>query len=234
MLTHNVSPLTRYMLIHRSDQKFTFDGNFALWNNNILHLSLYSLNALNQNNGDRSLTNKFHLRVHHENNKIFSLGVENWDVLSSKTPDVLSTWGIYGLDVNGWRPFVGANVAYRLSSNKFVYHNYLFGLKQKSFSTYAKAEVKREEEKLDLSLTFDSKVNSDIKVSADLKYSKAKDKELKKDIYTTNVTLVGEYRLDNATFLKGKISTDNSLILSITRNFRQLLNFCFVTQVMIN
>ena len=231
MLTHTVSPLTKYMLIHKSDQKFTLDGNFGLWKNDNTLLSLYVLSILNQSSEKRSLSNKLHVRVHHEDNKVLSVGVEDWDVLSNYSPDVLSAWGIYGLEVNGWRPFVGANVAYRLSSKNLSYHKYLFGLKQKSFSTYAKAEVDKANNKLDLSLTYDSKVNNDLKLTADLKYIKDSSKEVATT--TTDVTLVGEYRLDNLTFVKAKLSTDRSLVLSITRNFRQLLNFCFVTHVLI-
>jgi hypothetical protein len=229
MLTHTYSPLGRYLLTHKSDQSLTLDGNFHLWAQDLLSLSLYANSVLKQDK--KQWNNKLHLRFHHDDNKVVSVGVEDWDVLSQQAPQTLSAWGICGFKVDQWRPFVGISGGFGLQSKKISYHKYLAGLKQKDWSLYAAFNSKRvtkdgkDSWANDCSFIADQKVNKDIKVSADIKCTCD-------DTCKPVVALVGEYRLDNDTFFKAKASnSDNSLTLSLTKNYRQLINFCFVTKV---
>jgi hypothetical protein len=221
-LTHTINSQNKYMIMHKQSN-ITLDGNFGLWSNKNLWVSLYVNSFLTQNLLKRRLDNKVQLRFHHDSDKILSVGIENYDPLSSSSPDVLSAWGVWGFESKGWKPFVGANVAYSISRKKLNYHKYLLGLKQKDWTTYFQAAVEGYDNKTFTVIT-DGKVNSDLKVSGDWRLCG-------KDAQTT---IAGEYRLDGSTFVKAKVSTDQSLVISLNRNFRQLLNLGFTTKFKLN
>jgi hypothetical protein len=224
MLTHTYSPWTKYLVSHKSDQSISLDGNFSLWSQDKTWLSLYANSNLQHEKN--KWANKLHLRVHHDDNKIVSLGVEDWDVLSNNGPETLSAWGIFGFKVEQWRPFVGVGAGLSTQSKKIVYHKYLVGLKQKDWSLYAQlhAQMVKDAWKQEAGVIFDHRINKDIKVSADIKADV-------NDIKAAKLILVGEYRLDGDTFVKARVSNDQSVTLSLTKNYRQLINFSFLTKV---
>ena len=238
-LTHLLSPWTRYSIMHGSDQSCSLEGNFGLWAQDNIWLSLYANTMLIQRPEIKSLNNKLHLRFHHEDNKIVSIGVQDWDVLLGNSPQVLSAWGLYGMNINGWRPYIGINAAVSLLDKKVDEHTYLIGINQIDWSASIKGGQTRIPAKLEnmrtipdhnvmnINVTYDARINNDLKLTADYNYST----HVKDIALPHKVQLVGEYRLDNSTFIKAKVSSDQSFIISITRNFRQLLNFCFVSKV---
>jgi hypothetical protein len=225
MITHTYSPWTKYLVSHKSDQTLSVDGNFGLWSQDKVLLSLYvNSNLIHEK---KKWNNKIQLRTHHDDNKILSVGVENWDVCSKSGPETLSAWGVWGFKVEQWRPFVGIGAGFGLNAKKINYHKYLVGLKQKDWSVYAQLHAQRGEKDIweqNAHIIYDHRVNKDVKVSADLKTNV-------KDLNTAKLVLVGEYRLDGETFLKARVSNDQTLTLSLTKNYRQLINFSFLTKV---
>jgi hypothetical protein len=231
MLTHTYSPWTKYLVSHKSDQSLSLDGNFNLWSQDKVRLSLYVNSNLQQ--VDRKWNNKIQLRTHHDDNKIISIGIEDWDVQSSnKAPEVLSAWGIWGFTADQWRPFIGVGAGLGLQSKSIAYHKYLVGLKQKDWSVYTQLHAQRQHKdgkdswEQNASIIYDHRINKDLKVSADIKADI-------NDLNKAKFVLVSEYRLDADSFLKARVSNDQTLTLSLTKNFRQLINFCFLTKVSI-
>jgi hypothetical protein len=228
MLTHTHSPWTRYLITHKSDQSLTLDGNFNIWRKDNVYVSLYANSVLKQET--KQMKNKLHLRLHHEDNKIVSVGVEDWNCCPKSAPETISAWGIWGFKVDQWRPFVGIHGGYGLNSKKLAYHKYLLGLKQRDWSLYTQVESKRVFKDLkdswsnEVSVLFDQRVNKDLKVSADLKANV-------ENMSQAQVVLVGEYKLDGETALKARVANDSSLTLSLTKSYRQLLNLCLVTKI---
>jgi hypothetical protein len=195
-------------------------------------VSLYVNSSLQHDK--KKWNNKIHLRTHHDDNKIVSVGFEDWDALSKKAPETLSAWGICGFKADEFRPFVGVGAGWGLQANNLSYHKYLVGLKQKDWTLCAELNVQRQDAKdvkdgkvhwgQTVSVIYDHRLNKEVKVSADLKADI-------NDLNSAKVVLVGEYVLDSSTFLKARVSNDQSLTLSLTKNFRQLINFCFLTKV---
>jgi hypothetical protein len=226
-LTHTVNSENKYMIMHKPSN-ITLDGNFGLWRNKNVWVSLYVNSVLTQNSEKSSLNNKLHVRFHHEDDKIFSVGIEKYDPLNNCSPDVISSWGIWGCEKNGWKPFVGANVAWSVSGKKLNYHKYLLGLKQKDWTTYVQAHLEGCSKKT-FSVITDGKINKDLKVSGDWKLNHSKDNE-GKVCQKIDATIAGEYRLDASTFVKAKVSTDRTMSVSLNRNFRQLMTLGFTTK----
>lgn len=227
------------MLTHKSNQSLLLDGNFGLYQQNDIFLSLYVNSKLDQSETKRDFTNKLHLRVHHQDDKIFSIGVEGWNPLKSTAPNVISASALIGKQVEGWRPYVGVSTAFKISSSSLSFHRYLIGLKQRQYTAYLEfnvdskvRDVKNEKTGIitkedywgkAVNVVCDWRVNPDLKVAKDLKWNV--------DTGALAYGCVAEYRLDADTFVKGKFSSDNSVTLSLTHNYRGLLNFGVVTRV---
>jgi hypothetical protein len=218
------------MVSHKSDQSLSLDGNFNLWSQDKTWLSLYVNSNLQQDK--RKWNNKIQLRTHHDDNKIVSIGIEDWDIHSGKAPEILSAWGIWGFKADQWRPFVGVGAGLGLQSKNIAFHKYLVGLKQKDWTLYAQLHAERQSKEgkdswaQNASVIYDHRINKDLKVSADLKADV-------NNIQAAKVAFVGEYRLDGDTILKARVANDQTCTLSLTKNFRQLINFCFLTKVTI-
>jgi hypothetical protein len=227
MLTHTYSPWTKYLISHKSDQSISLDGNFGLWAEDKSNLSLYANSTL-QNDKNR-WNNKLQLRFQHEDDKAVSIGVEDWDILSKDCcPEIISAWGIWGFKTDEWRPFVGVGAGLNTQTKAIAYHKYLVGLKQMDWSLYVQLHALKAwgTWKQEASIIFDHRINKDIKVSADIKADV-------KGVDRAQLVLVGEYRVDVDTFIKARVSLDQSLTFSFTKNYRKLINFCFITKVIL-
>jgi hypothetical protein len=236
-VTHRLSSFSSYKLTHKDNGQVTLDGNFKVYGKDNYWLSLYTYAKLDQNETKRALPTKLHLRFHHENNKIIGLGVEEWDVINRSSPDVLSAYGLLGGDIqNGWRGFGGVQAAYKISNSNIIYHKYLLGIKNKitqgqfEFSsnrvTPKRGETKEEDKwSNNINLIVDHKYSDKLKLSKDLKFNL--------DDSKVDVQIGGEYKIDNGTFLKAKVANDQSLSLSLTHNYRGLINFGFAARVIL-
>jgi hypothetical protein len=235
-LTYKVSSLTSFKITNKSNSSLNLEGNFKLHSQNNQWLSLFVNSTLNQSDKGMTLPSKFHLRYHHENNKIFALGFEDWDFVNKTSPDLLTGYGLYGRDLeNGWRAFGGLNLGFSLNKSHVTFQKYLLGFKNKTFTGHLETAVnrlaKKDETKTDqpnwnteLNLMLDHKYNDNLKISEDLKYNI--------DTNKVSVQLGGEYRLDSSTVIKGKINQDFSKSFGIMHNFRNLLNIGFAVKVM--
>ncbi len=211
----------------------TLDGNFGLYSQDQLRLSLYANVKLEQDEKKRELPSKLHLRAQHEDNKIFSVGVEGFDPVFGKcpAPQVVSAWGLYGLPLtNGYKAFGGAFLGLHLGSRSLQFQRFLLGVKHNNLTGHLEFAVNRVVDKDGAAsnersaiVRFDSTATNELKVGGDVSYnfnSKAVDAKL-----------YGEYAIDSATFVKAKVQNDNSLTVGLTHNYKQLINFGFISKV---
>jgi hypothetical protein len=225
------------MLIHKPN-KVTLDGNFKLWSKDDVMLSLYANSALEQNIKDRNLPSKLHLRVHHQDNKIFGLGVEGIDPLNIQTASpTLSAWGLYGAKLpHDLKAFGGAYVGFVPQSKHLSFHRYLLGLKHALGTAHLEFSVDRiltettsegkvlqtVENQSNVSVKFDGKANNDLKVGGDVSYD---------FLNSLQAKLYGEYSLDSSTFVKAKVDTENTLSVSLTHNYKGIGLLGFTSKV---
>jgi len=217
------------------------DGNFQIYHKDDLYLSLFSKNQYTQKDAVRSSDNRIQLRVHHSNNKIFSIGVEKWNTFESSHPDLLSLWGVCGhLLADGTQVMGGVGAGYSLGSKSLAYHKYLLGWKHKKCSGYletsfshetvteehAETKVKTTKDVLKkrVNLFSDSNINDKIKVSGELKIDLDNPKQ-------PEATFASEYKIDDSTTLKKKISTDRSFTTGITHNYKNFVLFNITCRV---
>lgn len=226
------------MITHKP-QNVTLDGNFSLWKKDNVHLSLYTNVKLEQNEKKRELPSKVHLRVHHDDNKIFGFGFESFDPLRGcPVPNVFSAWGLAGGKLqNNFKSFGGFYTGYQLSSKAFLFQKFLFGLKHKDVTGYFEFSFDRVTKKIkntegveidtvsqEKSLNFRVNGNccKDVKLGGDLAYNL--------DTEKIETKLFGEYAIDKNTFVKAKVQNDNSLTVGLTHNYRGLVNFGFTSR----
>lgn len=222
------------MISHRAD-KLTFDGNFELWRNEDVYVSLYSTLNITQTESVRDLPSKLHVRVHHKNDAIVSLGVEDYDITKSGAPDVLSALALYGGDVtNEVRAFGGIYSGFKLSTSTLLFHKYLLGIKHKDVTGYLELAAGDVEMKLidkitkhvtfkkewqnDMTLRLMGTPSSTFRVGGDLAYNFQST--------ALNTRLYAHYDIDKDTFFKARWThKDETLTLSLNHNFRGLITF---------
>ncbi len=166
-----------------------------------------------------------------------SFGIDDWDALSGNGPNIFKAWAIYGMFVNGWRPFIGANVAYNANTSRLHYHKYLIGVKQADWSMIVHTDFNKKHiaipctsdnsYKNETTIICDGRVDKDVRLCSELKCDK--NPIMKEPDVRFNIG--GEFRIDSSTILKAKFSSDQSLTFSLTRNYRQLIDLCFTTRV---
>lgn len=239
-ITHKISPFSDYQVSHKSNGQCALEGNFKIHDQPNWLIVLHTNQTLNQSQTKRELPSKFLIRVHHVDNKIFSVGFEDWDMLSGRNPDILSVSGVFGQPINNdYRGVFGIYTGFKLSSQNILFHKYLLGIKHKNFSAYIEAGMTTVQEKSvhsesklttieektrkHVNLLVDGRLNDNLKLSSDLKVAI--------DSGIVDSRLAGEYRIDNETVFKMKLQNDNSIGASITHNFRKLITLGFAARV---
>jgi len=107
-----------------------FFSNTKIYTNNDFVFSFYA-----------QLINKFHLRFHKDNNKIFSIGIENLGITRSKEEQQksnhnISLYGLYGFKLNeDYKLITGVHLGHN-KEHPLLYHKYLLGLKSKTFTGF--------------------------------------------------------------------------------------------------
>lgn len=239
-MTHNVSKNSSYKVIHKPE-RLTLDGNFNLFNKDNLSVSLFTNANLTQNDKSRELPAKLSLRFHHEDNKIFGFGVEDFDPIfgACPSPKIVTAFGLFGTPkIEGFRFFGGPNFGFGVASRSLQYQRYLVGVKGDKLTAYLELNVNRnvttsvdKDQKtvetvthpLELSVRFDSDPVKDVKVGGDLVYNL--------ESHKVDAKIFGQYSIDNSTFVKAKVQTDNSFTLALVHNYRGLVNFGFNSRV---
>jgi hypothetical protein len=183
------------------------------------------------------MMHKLGIRLQNEDNMLVSLGVEDWDSFSGNSPHIFTGSTIYGMIVNGWKPFFGVNIGYNSNTSKLQFHKYLIGLKQLDWSLMIHTDFNRKHisipstsdntYKYETTVICDGRVDKDVKLSSELTIDK--NPLMKEPDVRFNIG--GEFRIDSLTLLKAKVSSDQSMILSLTRNFRQLIDLSLTTRV---
>jgi hypothetical protein len=218
-----------------------FDGNFSVWQQDLRNLTLFtSLTYDNKNKGKEnakeSLNSRFALRYNHNNNQIFTLGLDKFDYMKGSPSTVLVNY-VHGGEVRpGARVYGGYQLGFNFSSKSVALHNFLLGFKDKNFSAFAEAILNKKESEFEksYSLRANSKVNDNLNFLAKITYGpkKVKDENNKEiTVQAVDAELVGDYNLGDGTKLKGRISNDNSLTLGLLHNYNKLVNFGFVSKV---
>lgn len=228
------------MITHKPDS-LTFDGNFEVHRKDDLYVSLYSELKAEQSEVKRKLPLKLQVRVHHKNDKIISVGVEQWDYTKSATPDVFSASGLFGGEVaKGYKAFGGAYSAFRLSSRSLLFHKYLLGLKHANLTGYAELSfgetevsnknketgvvTKKMEWQKAVTLRMNGKPYRNMKSGGDLAYNF--------DSHELNSRVWGQYDLDKETNVRARYShKDQTVTASLNHNFRGLINLGVVGKV---
>jgi len=235
-INHNVSPNSSCMYINRPTSHI-LDGNFSLHRQNDLHVTLYTNMNLVQNEKKRSVNSKYSVRIHHQDNKIFGFGVEDYDPVFNMTaaPRNLTAFGLFGRNLDGMRVFCGPQVAYNLASRAFAYNKFLIGVKNKVHTGYlevlsnrvVKTENSQEVVSRDnsVALRYDANLSNG-KVGADVTYRCGPQ--------TVDAKLFGSYVTDNGTTVRGRIASDRSVNMSIVHNFRGMMNLGFISRFQLN
>lgn len=239
-ITHNLSPVSSYMVTHKPDS-VTLDGNFKLYQQDKILLTLYANSKLEQNENKRELPTKMQLRFHHEDNKIISFGFEQLDPFKSASPKVLSTWGLFGGNLpNKFRFYAGAHTGFHLHNKTLLFHKYLVALKHRDVNgslEFGIAQVPHKTKNAEgvevdtftnhRAIAF--KVNGlpvdKVKVGGDLHFNF--------DTKKLSTKVFGEYAVDALTNVKAKFENDHSLTLGINHNYKGLINFGFVSRVIL-
>jgi len=240
-LTHKVSPMTTYILTHKA-KEITLDGNWALHQKDKVFISLYTKLVLEQNEKKRAIPVKVHVRIHHDDNKIFSIGLEDYDVLNNPNPNDISLYGIVGHDFkNGYKGWKGINVGFKLSTNQINYHKWAFGVKHQHYSVsletafirIVKADKSIESRRDDgervsefekvMDLRADGNLNKDLKIGGDVKFN-IDSKKVETKAYAT-------YKIDGTTSLKARLENYDTLTLGLTHTYRQLITFGFISRL---
>jgi len=234
--------LSSYILTHKQ-KEVSVDGNWKLFNNDNMYVSLYTWFKLEQDENSRKLPSKVHVRAHHDDNKVVSIGFEDYDVLGkdSKFPETISVWGLAGGELQkGWKSYAGAYTSFNWAVNRMQLHKYMAGVKQgRDFYTFVEAGINRKEVIVkDETTQTETKTYPWIKTAAWKVFGKpCEDVRVWGDL-TANFDdgaysgrIAGEYKIEKNTFVKAKIATDRSLTLGITHNFNNFLNFGFVAQL---
>lgn len=231
-LTNKFSSFSEYQFSHKSNGQMTLEGNFKVHNKDNLLLTVHSNHTLNQSQNNRELSGKLFIRAHHLDNKIFAFGLEDFDVLSGRNPDVFSTSLIFGRDLNKeYRGVIGAYTAFRLSTKSLVFARYLLGIKNKTFSAHVelgktrKTDKDATDEKLEnhINVLVDGKINDNLKIASDIKCGSV--------CSAYAFRLAGNYKVSKDTSCKFKVQNDNSLGFSVTHNYRNLLTFTFASKL---
>lgn len=215
------------------------DGNFKLYAKDQTYVSLYTNTKLEQNEKKRALPSKLHVRVHHQDNKIFSVGVENLDIFKSTRPDVFSTYGLIGTEVQkGAKVYGGVYSGFQASSKAFLFHKFLAAYKHKDLTSYLEVGVNRKVEKSTneetkevtekISYTksatwrIDANIQKGVTVGGDVAYNF--------DNAKVDTKLFGSVDLGDSTTFRWKVASDNSLYVGLLRNYRGLINFGFCSR----
>jgi len=228
------------MITHKA-KEIGLDATWALHKKDNLLVTLYTKFDLEQNEKKRAFPGKVHVRIHHEDNKVLSIGLENYDLLNGAHPNDLSLYGIIGQDCkNGYRTYQGLYASFKLSTNKVNFHKYLVGLKHNntnsvSIETGITRHVKTEkEEKLEdtssilefdkvIDINADGEVNKDLKVGGDVSFN-IDTKDVATKIYAS-------YKIDSETSVKARLENSDTLTLGLTHIYRQLITFGFITSL---
>jgi hypothetical protein len=225
------------VLTHKPDS-LTLDGNFKIWSNRESLLTLYANSKLEQSAKKRELPSKLHFRFHHEDNKIFSAGVESYDPFKASTPEIFSVSGLVGGNLpRNYKLFGGLYSGYHLQSKSLQYHKYLLALKHSNVNAFFEfgfnkvtkklknsegVEVDTTSNEKSVNLRVNGTPLSGIKLGGDLGYNL--------DNKNLNTRVYAEYSIDSLTSLKAKIENDNTLTLGLTHNYKGLINFGFVSK----
>ena len=215
------------------------DGNFKLYSQDKNYVSLYTNLKLEQNESKRELPSKIHVRLHHEDNTIFSVGIEKFDFFSGKNPDVISASGLFGKEVNStYKAYGGLYSGFGISAKAVLFHKFLLAIKNKDYSANVEFGINRAVEKKKNEETkeetesvkyvknaivrFDANVNKSLKVGGDL--------AINMETSALDAKMFGQYAIDKDTFVKVKVQNDHSVTVGLTHNYRGLINFGFVSK----
>jgi hypothetical protein len=242
-LNHTVAPGSSYLLIHKPGF-LIFDGNFNVSTYKNFAFSLWSKAELTHGEEGNKLPTSLKVRVNHDTNRHFSVGLEKVDLLNGAVPDVVSAHAFQGFDLSdGWRAYVGPYLAYSFGSHALNKHRYIAGFKHKKFSgwfeggsTRVEVEVPSKEDpqvkiketkwNKDVGFRFDANPDNKTKVGGDVIYNPSEKQDLKLKLWS-------EYKVDNNTSVKAKIENDNSVAVGLTHNYGGFVNLGFVSTVKI-
>jgi len=229
-ITHLISPLSRCIYINKPNINI-LDADINLHKEKDITVSLYNNSTLIQNQKARAFSGETSLRFHHQDNKVFGLGVEGYDPVFATTtaPRNITAFGLYGMNKDGVKVFCGPKFAYNLHDKMFAYQKFLVGLKNKNhtahleFNSNIKKTVENSVETVSrdnsMALRFDSNLNV-AKVGGDLTYQCSKN--------AIDGRLYASYVVDKSTTLRAKVDTNKALSASVVHNFAGM-NVGFIT-----
>lgn len=219
------------------------EGTFNVAERDTYGVTLYTNTAFTQSPLSRAIKSKLHFRVQHSDNKVFSVGFEDFDPLSNSHPTRLSLWNLYGTRQADFKAFGGYYVAYDTNLSFVPFYKLLAGFKHSQVTAFLQANVNRTRVTTtidpslgikttnvvndpEISLTVDTKPRSDLKVFGDANYNVTAE--------SLDVGVGTEYLIEQGTRVKGRVANDKSLVLSLIHNYRNTINFAMVAKVKLN
>jgi hypothetical protein len=238
-LTYKPNRLSTLIFSHKDNGLTSLDANIGLFENDTNLFTLYTLNKFTQTGSRREFVNKVHVRAHHGDNKILSLGVEDWDPISKPAPDVVSATGVYGFRLADYKAFATFNLGYRISGKSLAFHKWAGVVRANNFNAILELGFNQKAREIknattgtitkenyvskEANLLVDADVLPDLRVGADAR--------LNLDDSNIKLAVVGDYRIDSTTTFRAKIDNENTAVLSLNHNYRGLINFGIVSSV---
>ncbi len=195
---------------------------------------MYTNTSLTQNETTRTAPSKVTMRFHHQDNKIFGLGMEKYDpFMCTKAPQNVVAYGLFGMPVDNFKVFCGPSLGFNVAAKAFQYQKFLMGLKHKNHTAFLEMVSNRVVKKVEgaedtvsrdnsVALRFDSTLECGSKVGGDVTY--------KIGGAMPEGKLYGMYPIDKTTSLRAKVATDKSMSFSLLHNFRGI-NLGFISKV---
>jgi hypothetical protein len=239
-VTFNLNKDSSFFVTHKNNWAM-FDGNFSLWQQDLRNLTLFtSLTYDNKNKGkenaEEKLDSRFALRYRHNNNQVFTLGLDKFNLYKNSPTTALVSYLHGGEVAPGKNVYGGYQLGFNFSNKSVASHNFLVAYKEKNLLAFGEVAMIKNESGYDKNYSFraNSKVNENLNFLGKITYGPKKIKDEKKNeiiVQSLDAELVGEYNFGEGTKLKGRIANDNSLTLGLLHNYNKLVNFGFVTKV---
>jgi len=196
-----------------------------------LAVSAFTKGKLEQDAKKRVLPTKVHFRVHHEDNKVVSFGVENYDPLTNLVPNVFSINAILGKTIKNegstHQVFGGIHHAFNFTDQFFLYHKFLFGFKNSKIKSFLEFGLNNERKQIEGEEKdkpkFETIVHKvvDVKVDADVndKLKVGLDLNVNFDDKKTETKLYSRYDIERGTAFKARLDNFNTVILGLSHKF---------------
>jgi len=216
--------------IKHKQNSLEVESNCSIYDKEKVGVKLFTNFVLEQDKAKRQAPGKIHVRVHHDDDKILSLGVENYDIFNNWTPDTLSGWFLYGksLDKGTKQVFGGVQTAFKLSSKDFLYNKVLLGFKTKELKSFLEFGFLNEKKQMEneekgklttvvhkvVDLKVDYEVNEKLKVGGDI--------NLNIDTMLPDIKLYKKFLIEKGTTVKVRLDNFETLIMGLSHTFGKI------------